>query len=146
MRRTIARRCQISLFLVLATLSGSFVSSFGLLNRAKTSFRKMSVDNPVTEVAEAVNGDTYLEGIGEVGSSSFEMDFLVSGEDAISPSAPPLTYQKFLTMQVLSPKNRSTETYLFLIAIVLTVTLLQTSINFTISSEQTCSSSHSIFG
>ena len=64
----------------------------------------MSVDNPVTEVAEAVNGDTYLEGIGEVGSSSFEMDFLVSGEDAISPSAPPLTYQKFLTMQVLSPK------------------------------------------
>ena len=55
----------------------------------------------ISEFAEAVNGETYLETVLDDALNYTESDILVSRKEMVSPFAPPLTYSKFLTMQVL---------------------------------------------
>jgi hypothetical protein len=106
-RISFCRRGQISLVLVLAALSSSLVSSFGIVSKAKNAPRQMTLDIPLSEIPVTVNGETYLENLVEGADSLNETSLLVSEENSISLNAPPLTYEKFLTMQVVTVAKKT---------------------------------------
>jgi hypothetical protein len=85
-----------TLLLVLASLS-SFSEGFGI-----GPIRQGFLGSTVSDFAESVNGEVHLETIMEELNQT-ESNVSIEKEETISPvarMAPPLTYRKFLTMQV----------------------------------------------
>ena len=88
-----------TLLLVLASLS-SFSEGFGI-GPIRVGFLASSV----SDIAESVNGEVGSGTIMEEDFNLNETDSMVSIEkeeiiSPVAPMAPPLTYRKFLTMQV----------------------------------------------
>jgi hypothetical protein len=93
------RHATSTLLLVLASLS-SFSEGFAI-----GPIRQGFLGSTVSDITESVNGEVYLETIMEDGFNVNQTESVVSieKEEFISPTAPmapPLTYRKFLTMQV----------------------------------------------
>lgn len=89
--------------LILAAVLISTVDSFGLVSKAKSTFRRTTLDSRVSEIAEALNGEIFFNKF----NLNETEDLLVS---QISPFSPPLTDDKFLTMQVGINENKKTWT------------------------------------
>jgi hypothetical protein len=104
------RHAMNTLLLVLASLS-SFSEGFGI-----GPIRQGFLGSAVSDFAESVNGDLHLETIMAEVFSMNQTESIVSidKDESISPvlpMAPPLTYKKFLTMQV----GYETKLFLFIL-------------------------------